>query len=48
MKAQKFSRIRLSVQIIYTILTNGYAYGFINGKIYKGPLKYACIPGLNC
>lgn len=39
---------RHSVQIIYTILTNGYTYGFLHGKIYKGPLKYTCVPGLNC
>lgn len=47
---KKFSmvRIRLQFQILYTILTNGYAYGFFTGKIYKGPLKYACVPGLNC
>lgn len=46
----KFSpaRIRLLIQIIYTIITNGYVYGYLNGKIYKGPLKYACVPGLNC
>lgn len=42
------SRIRLFFQIIYTILTNGYLYGFVSGKIYKGPLKYTCVPGLNC
>lgn len=41
-------RIRLIVQIIYTIITNGYAYGFLNGKIYQGNLKYVCVPGLNC
>jgi len=40
--------IRLWFQIIYTILTNGYVYGYLNGKIYKGSLKYACVPGLNC
>lgn len=40
--------MRLKFQIIYTILTNGYMYGFLNGKIYKGSLKYACVPGLNC
>lgn len=47
---RKFSpaRIRLFVQIIYTIITNGYVYGYLNGKIYKGPLKYVCVPGLNC
>ncbi len=42
------ARIRLLFQIIYTIITNGYLYGFLNGKIYKGSLKYACVPGLNC
>lgn len=42
------SKIRLPFQIVYTILTNGYVYGFLQGKIYKGTLKYACVPGLNC
>lgn len=42
------ARMRLLVQIIYTIITNGYAYGYLKGKIYKGPLKYVCVPGLNC
>ena len=48
MKERKMSRLRLYVQIIYTILTNGYVYGYISGKIYKGNLKYVCVPGLNC
>jgi len=48
MKKLGFARLRLWVQILYTIVTNGYAYGYLNGKIYKGPLKYACVPGLNC
>ncbi len=34
--------------MLFTIVTNGYMYGFLNGKIYRGSLKYACIPGLNC
>ena len=42
------ARIRTFFQIVYTIITNGYAYGFMSGKIYKRPLKYACVPGLNC
>lgn len=41
-------RIRLAVQLLFTILTNGYAYGFYHGKIYQGNLKYVCLPGLNC
>ena len=41
-------KLRLAVQLIFTILTNGYMYGFLSGKIYQGKLKYACVPGLNC
>lgn len=48
MKKLGFTRLRLWIQVFYTIVTNGYAYGYLNGKIYKGPLKYACVPGLNC
>ena len=40
--------MRLIFQIIYTILTNGYMYGYFSGKIYKGTTKYTCVPGLNC
>ena len=42
------SRLRLAVQILFTFFTNGYLYVFMDGKIYKGSLKYACVPGLNC
>lgn len=48
MKKFGLAKLRLQFQIIYTIITNGYAYGFFTGKIYRGPLKYACVPGLNC
>ena len=41
-------RLRLAVQLLFTIVTNGYMYGFLTGKIYRGGLKYACVPGLNC
>lgn len=41
-------KLRLGVQLLYTIITNGYVYGFLNGKIYQGNLKYTCVPGLNC
>lgn len=41
-------KVRLFFQMIYTIITNGYVYGYLSGKIYKGSLKYACVPGLNC
>lgn len=42
------NRLRLTVQLIFTILTNGYTYGYLHGKIYQGNLKYTCVPGLNC
>ena len=40
--------LRLWVQICFTALTNGYATGFAKGKIYTGPVKKLCLPGLNC
>lgn len=40
--------IRLWVQIIFTALTNGYVNGFLQSKIYTGPTKAVCVPGLNC
>lgn len=48
MEKHKISGIRLWFQMAYTILTNGYVYGYLYGKIYKGSLKYGCVPGLNC
>lgn len=45
---EEMKRLRLIIQLGYTIITNGYAYGFLNGKIYQGKLKFACVPGLNC
>ena len=40
--------IRLAVQLGFTALSNGYIAGFLRGKIYQGPLKSICLPGLNC
>ena len=40
------NRFRQTVQLLFTIVTNGYLYGFLNGKIYRGSLKYVCVPGL--
>ena len=48
MKKHRIKNVRLLVQIVYTMITNGYLYGYLNGKIYKGSLKYICVPGLNC
>ena len=49
---KKFSRakrhLRTWVQIGFAALSNGYAAGFLGGNIYKGTLKFLCVPGLNC
>ncbi|CEQ29802.1 iron-sulfur binding protein [[Clostridium] sordellii] len=42
------SKFRLTIQIIFTALTNGYLLGYMSGKIYKGDIKNICAPGLNC
>jgi len=41
-------RFRLLVQVCWAALTNGYAAGFLKGKLYTGQLKRICLPGLNC
>ena len=39
---------RHSMQALWAVATNSYAEGFLQGKIYQGPLKQACVPGMNC
>ena len=39
---------RLIIQLAYTAATNGHFSGFLKGRIYTGPLKSVCVPGLNC
>ena len=46
-KKRRFSP-RLMIQIAYAALSNGYIAGFAKGKIYQGPMKQICLPGLNC
>ncbi len=41
-------KMRLGIQIAFMALTNGYIVGFLKGKIYQGPGKKLCLPGLNC
>ena len=47
-KMKKQRGFRLFFQIAFVALTNGYWLGFLKGKIYTGPLKALCVPGLNC
>lgn len=44
----KKETIRLLVQAASFALANGYAKGFVTGKIYTGKTKSFCLPGLNC
>lgn len=39
---------RLWVQAASALLHNGWLAGFAQGTIYRGRIKYACLPGLNC
>lgn len=40
--------MRRLVQVYTALLYNAYIKGFAEGQIYTGPLKSACVPGLNC
>jgi len=44
----KRQKRRTMVQLCWTALSNGYAAGFLQGKLYGGSLKSVCVPGLNC
>ena len=39
---------RRLIQLYAALLFNANIKGFFNGKIYKGPIKNICTPGLNC
>ncbi len=39
---------RKLIQLYFALLFNANIKGFVNGKIYTGPLKNICTPGLNC
>ncbi|MBO4377928.1 MAG: 4Fe-4S binding protein, partial [Clostridia bacterium] len=39
---------RRLIQLYAALLYNAHIKGFISGKIYTGPLKNVCVPGLNC
>jgi len=48
MKKPSFEARRHTVQLLFTALTNIFVTGFFTGRIYRGPLKMVCAPGLNC
>ena len=39
---------RTAIQALATLFTNIHIPNFFTGKIYTGPTKRACVPGLNC
>ena len=39
---------RKLIQLYSALLFNANIKGFVNGEIYKGSTKNACVPGLNC
>lgn len=45
---KKNDKTRLSLNFLWTVLTNSYIAGFLHGRIYDGRLKAVCLPGLNC
>lgn len=45
---KKLFKFRSWIQAAFAVLSNGYLSGFLQGKIYTGPLKTMCVPGLNC
>ena len=47
-KKKKGDGFRHTIQALWALLTNSYLAGFVSGKIYQGPLKNLCLPGLNC
>lgn len=40
--------LRKWVQSLSALAVNAHLKGFFTGKIYTGPLKHFCVPGLNC
>ena len=44
----KSDKFRLTVQLLWTVITNSFVTGFTQGKIYQGQGKKLCLPGLNC
>lgn len=47
-KIKRPRKLRLLIQCGFAALCNGHIQGFFRGKIYTGPLKTLCVPGMNC
>lgn len=47
-KLKNHNRFRHAIQAVTGITQNSKFSGYITGKIYRGPLKNFCLPGMNC
>lgn len=45
---KKSDASRFTVQALWTLLSNSFVTGFVQGRIYQGTGKKICLPGLNC
>ena len=45
---KKIFRFRSWIQAGAALASNAYLQGFLQGRIYSGPIKTVCVPGLNC
>ena len=45
---RKSNAFRHWIQAAWFALTNGYAAGYLKGRIFTGKTKTLCVPGLNC
>ena len=45
---KKLFRRRSWIQAGATLISNANLSGFLQGRIYSGPIKNVCVPGLNC
>lgn len=39
---------RWKIQLMAALAANPFLFNFFKGKLYRGPLKSICVPGLNC
>lgn len=47
-KKKSIRDVRIWMQLAFVTVSNGYFKGFVEGKIFTGVTKSACLPGLNC
>lgn len=45
---KKHKLIRKIIQTLSGLVPNAHVVGFVTGRIYTGPLKRFCVPGMNC